>query len=88
MDKELEAREVFNKKYPKEKRCGKPLFDDGLFERGFIAGFLAAQKPTSDYEIFEEMVIEKFSGFVANGKYLPADIAKATNDNFKDLLPQ
>ncbi len=62
MDKELEALREFNKKFPKDIRCTQSIFDDGLFERGFIAGFLAAQKD------------------------IPADIAKVTNDHWRDLL--
>ena len=44
MDKELEAEEIFYKKYPAEKRCGNSMFYEGKFKKGFIAGFLAAQK--------------------------------------------
>lgn len=86
MDKELEAREVFNKKYPRFKRRTPSVFDPSQFERGFIAGFLAAQPMTSDYDVFKRLFAEKFEGFIADQKYLPADIAKVTNDNFKDLL--
>ena len=62
MDKELEAIIEVNKVYPNFKRRTPSVFEPSQFEKGFIAGFLAAQKD------------------------IPVDIAKVTNDHWRDLL--
>lgn len=43
MSKE-EIKKLFKEKYPSSVRCGSYKFEHGLFESGFIDGFIEAQK--------------------------------------------
>jgi hypothetical protein len=44
MRAEKEILIIINEIYPKEKRCGNSLFEDGLFVKGFIQGFQKAEQ--------------------------------------------
>lgn len=39
MKTDKEISDIFKKLYPKEKRCGNSLFENGLYEKGFKEGF-------------------------------------------------